>query len=219
MKPELWIDSKQVFRRRGGIEDCVVVHTMYDKCEYVSVKPQGPVFSGNATWTKFHEEFEPTEFDLKIVYEMLQRRAARQGATERAAHLLSLVNPALNLTEHEIRLGGRRDANHEGDTSMATAAKKKAAPDAAEKQPKTKAAAKPAKKAEVAADTGRRGRPGAYAVDAKIKVLVKENPKRGASAERFDMYKTCKTVGDYLQAGGSTADIRWDISKGYIEVA
>lgn len=55
----------------------------------------------------------------------------------------------------------------------------------------------------------------------KIKLLVKENPKREGSAsyDRFELYRKAKTVADFVEAGGSTADVRYDEKAGYIQVA
>lgn len=55
----------------------------------------------------------------------------------------------------------------------------------------------------------------------KIKLLTKENPKREGSAayERFELYKSNKTVADFIEAGGSTADLRHDEKAGHIELA
>jgi hypothetical protein len=52
----------------------------------------------------------------------------------------------------------------------------------------------------------------------KITLLVTENPKRGESAERFELYKKAKTVADYVAAGGRKADIAWDAAHDYIKV-
>jgi hypothetical protein len=65
------------------------------------------------------------------------------------------------------------------------------------------------------------------ATEAKvIKVLVTENPKRGASHTRFARYKTGMKVADYVErcvkAGDPSslarADIRWDVAHEYIAV-
>lgn len=60
-----------------------------------------------------------------------------------------------------------------------------------------------------------------YPEGAKLKVLVKDNPKRQGSeaAKRFDGYFGAKKVQDALQAGVTYADIAHDVARGYIEVA
>lgn len=54
-----------------------------------------------------------------------------------------------------------------------------------------------------------------------ITLLTKENPKREGtdSHKRFELYKKYKKVTSFLEAGGSTADLRHDEAKGYIKVA
>lgn len=65
---------------------------------------------------------------------------------------------------------------------------------------------------------GRRGRLPTYGDDAKIKLLVKENPKKAGAAERFALYKNGMTLGEYFAAGGKRADINWDVKMQFIEV-
>jgi hypothetical protein len=57
-----------------------------------------------------------------------------------------------------------------------------------------------------------------------IKLLVEENPKRGASAARFALYRNGITVDGYIkksvEAGNDAqtarADLRWDVSHKFI---
>ena len=58
-----------------------------------------------------------------------------------------------------------------------------------------------------------------YAMTDIVTLLVTENPKRGASAERFANYVSGQTVEQALAAGLKRADIVWDIGRGYISVA
>lgn len=51
-----------------------------------------------------------------------------------------------------------------------------------------------------------------------IRLKVDTNPKKGASAERFALYKDGMIVQNYINAGGRLADIRWDADRGYIEI-
>lgn len=55
----------------------------------------------------------------------------------------------------------------------------------------------------------------------KITQLSKVNPKReGTKAhEKFALYATHKTVQAYLNAGGNTAELKWDVARGFISVA
>lgn len=96
----------------------------------------------------------------------------------------------------------------------ATPAKKATDKPAAKKTPD-----KPAKKAAPAVeDVGTRGRKPNIDGSAKIKVLVKENPKRAAAATRFALYKNGMTVDEYIAAGGTRADVNWDVKMQFIEV-
>jgi hypothetical protein len=59
-----------------------------------------------------------------------------------------------------------------------------------------------------------------------ITLLVKENPKRGASKARFGIYRSGMSTEAYISkvisAGGSAtlakADLRWDEKRQYIEI-
>ncbi len=55
----------------------------------------------------------------------------------------------------------------------------------------------------------------------KIKILVKENPKRANSNgwKNFNLYKDDMTVGEFVEAGGTLADVRWDAAHDYIELS
>ena len=101
-------------------------------------------------------------------------------------------------------------------SSKKAPAKKAAAPKAAAKKTAKKTAA--AKKAP-ADGAGRPGRKPAFTDDAKISILSKENPKRAKAAERFNLYKEGMTVGKYIEAGGTRADVRWDAKQGFIKLS
>ncbi len=45
------------------------------------------------------------------------------------------------------------------------------------------------------------------------------NPKRGASAERFSKYRDGMTVADALKAGLETGDLNWDTTRKFISIA
>ena len=53
-----------------------------------------------------------------------------------------------------------------------------------------------------------------------IKMLVKDNPKRPGTKgfKMFSLYKSGMTVGDFLGAGGTIADVRWDEKHKFIEL-
>lgn len=80
-----------------------------------------------------------------------------------------------------------------------------------------KKSAAPTKKNAPAESTGP-GRKSAFNDSMKITVLVKENPKRAKAAERFALYKNGLTIGEYIAAGGTLADIRWDVKQSFISV-
>jgi membrane protein involved in colicin uptake len=56
--------------------------------------------------------------------------------------------------------------------------------------------------------------------NARIKILTKDNPKRGASRIRYNHYRDGMTVADYVERAGSKgmADIRWDLEHGFIQL-
>lgn len=60
----------------------------------------------------------------------------------------------------------------------------------------------------------------AAADERTLKILADENPKRPGSEsyKRFKLYNKASTVQEYLNAGGSLADIRWDVAHGFIKV-
>lgn len=57
-----------------------------------------------------------------------------------------------------------------------------------------------------------------YPATAKITVLAKENPKRGASRERFEGYTGSATVAEAMAKGVTYADLAWDVGHGLISV-
>lgn len=46
----------------------------------------------------------------------------------------------------------------------------------------------------------------------------KPNPKRGKSRDRFELYREGMTVQEYIEKGGYSADISWDVKRGFIVV-
>lgn len=105
----------------------------------------------------------------------------------------------------------------------ATAGSKKPVAKAAAKKAVAKKAEKPAKAAKPtkeASTEGRRGRAPAWPLETKIKVLVSENPKRAGSSsfDRFALYGKGTTVGAFLEAGGTSADLHWDSEHEFISI-
>lgn len=193
------------YRRKKGPEDCLVALSIYDRCEYVSVTSTGPVFAHVCNWTQFHEEFEPSNFDIAKVHAMLMRRAERQGASVRAKELLVTTDPA-RIPEGEVEMASTKKSP-KPVAKKAAAVEAKAAPAKSTK----KAAPAPVEKAGP-------GRKSAFNDGMKITVLVKENPKRAKAAERFALYKNGLTIADYVAAGGTLADVRWDVKQSFISV-
>ena len=56
--------------------------------------------------------------------------------------------------------------------------------------------------------------------EAKLTTLVEANPKRPGSKsfDRFEHYFTSKTVGEFLEKGGTYADIAFDMPRGRVQV-
>lgn len=101
---------------------------------------------------------------------------------------------------------------------MATA--KKSPKPVAKKAAPTEAKAAPAKSKKTApvAEKAGPGRKSAFNDGMKITVLVKENPKRAGAAARFALYKNGITIAEYVAAGGTLADVRWDVKQDFISV-
>jgi hypothetical protein len=51
-----------------------------------------------------------------------------------------------------------------------------------------------------------------------VRLLVKENPKQGASKKRFDIYSNGKKVETCMKEGVKKADLCWDITHKFIEL-
>jgi len=48
--------------------------------------------------------------------------------------------------------------------------------------------------------------------------VSQHNPKKGKSAERYEAYKAATTAREYVALGGSKADLKYDIQRGYVTV-
>ncbi len=111
------------------------------------------------------------------------------------------------------------------EDTMATAkkkpvpAKKATAPEKA--APAAKKAATPAAKKVAPApadESPKRGRAPSIDGSAKIKLLISGNPKRSDAHRRFAFYKNGMTVDEYIAAGGTRADVNWDVKQQLISV-
>jgi hypothetical protein len=90
-----------------------------------------------------------------------------------------------------------------------------------EAKPKSPSGAKETGKKDEAKKTPRSNFSKMWPEDAKLSLLVEENPKKEGSKarERFQHYFGSKTVGDYLAAGGTYQDIAYDLGRQFIKVA
>lgn len=57
-----------------------------------------------------------------------------------------------------------------------------------------------------------------YPPTAKLHFISAENPKRGLSNARYAAYMHAKTVKEFLDKGGTYADLAWDVGHGHIRV-
>ena len=89
--------------------------------------------------------------------------------------------------------------------------RKKARP---EKSPAKAPAAKPTKKK--ASATGEDAK--SLADRAAPIAVVQKNPKRGASGERFRNYMAATNAAEFIQLGGTRADLKYDIARGWVTV-
>jgi len=48
--------------------------------------------------------------------------------------------------------------------------------------------------------------------------VSQDNPKRGKSKERYEKYKAASTLQQYYDLGGSRADAKFDIARGYVKI-
>jgi hypothetical protein len=112
---------------------------------------------------------------------------------------------------------------HSEQSDMAKAAKKS---DTAGKAAKGKGGKATANGKEVKASAEKPGpkkgssRLGPEVGSKKIKLLVKENPRRADTrAHRiYSLYKDNMTVAAFIEAGGGMGDIRWDLERKNIEL-
>ena len=107
-----------------------------------------------------------------------------------------------------------------GDTEMVRKAATAALPSEAAPRPATAKNVRKAAEPKDEAQTGRRGAPSKYDEKAKIKVVEKEPKFRSEDrAKNFALYSTCKTVGEFLAAGGDRKLMASDVRHGRIEIS
>lgn len=143
---------------------------------------------------------------------------------EAAAHLRLMAGPAYQRADlrndpaPDIPPSTQKEDTMPSKPKKDAAAPAKSKPTAAPAKTAPVAAKKTAVKKVEAAEPGVRGRAPNILGTAKIKVLVAENPKRAAAATRFALYKNGMTVDEYIAAGGTRADVNWDVKQTFIEV-
>lgn len=84
------------------------------------------------------------------------------------------------------------------------------------------------RRAEAIPPADKKGRPngattrgsGGFAKEAKIQILVKENPKRPGSSsyDVWNLYSNGMTVGEYYEKGGKIASLKWDSEHEFIKI-
>jgi len=145
----------------------------------------------------------------------VQKFENRQTGHERFVRLLTDRFGNVELTETDLTDDGippptetQRDSDPKAQTSEPTM--EEGAEDMAGKKNGKAAKAKAPK-------TGRTRRD----ANAKITLLVKENPKRKGteSCKRYDKYKSGMTVAEALKAGITPADLSYDVKHGNIKIA
>jgi chemotaxis protein histidine kinase CheA len=143
----------------------------------------------------------PGKKPVKDLLKQAQKRAAKADPKERIERVKKIAGKSEKAAKERIERVKKIAGKSEKAAKEPTAKKEAAAPKAAKEPTAKKEAAAPK-----AADTR------------KITLLVTENPKRGKSVERYEYYRTAKTVAEYIQMGGGRADIAWDAAHNYIKV-
>ena len=107
--------------------------------------------------------------------------------------------------------GGKvyRAAPADEEAELVCQPRKKARPE------KAPAAAKPKAKKKASAT----GEDAKSLVDRAAPIaVVQKNPKRGASGERFRKYMAATNAAEFIQLGGTRADLKYDIARGWVTV-
>ena len=171
--------------------------------------------------------------DLKITetkrgYHVKDKKLIKEYASKCVKNIpQNLYGELLSNEKKEYITMNKKSTIKKAVTKKATSKKKAPAKKAAPKKtaPTKKATTKkdapketaPAKKAA----TSSKGRKSAISRTAKIKILVKGNPKReGTISHRmFELYRKNKTVGSFLENGGQWLYIHYDLKKKFISVS
>jgi hypothetical protein len=169
--------------------------------------------------------FDPVMFGGKKPAEPSEEETAEEADNNEAGDDDTDADDASDADDGETQQ--ETDVEAATETAGAKAGTKKAKKAAGAKKtaaPAKKAAAKktiakkaaPTKKANGAG----RGRKATFTPDQKIKVLVKENPRREGtkSYKMFAKYKDGMTVAEAVKAGIGMVDLRWDAKFEHISV-
>lgn len=204
------------YKTRQG-RTCIVVHSTDSRVFYVRLVE--PMTVENVGLATFQEQWELLE-SVNVAQAAVRYNNSFLSRDDRVQrHLDAIIQGTL------------------GDTIMAKAAAATLDKDVASKAakvagktahakayavPTTPAAAKAGKgEATAAAEKAPRApREGAYGADMLITKIEPGNPKREGSAsfDRFALYKTGMKVSKFLEIGGRSADIRYDVEHGLISV-
>ena len=151
--------------------------------------------------------------DVDVDGVVIRAHGAAKGREKEVQSALDAAIEAKRLAKAaEEQYNRNITAGTPGTTEEQTMAKKTAEKPAAKAAPAKKSGIEKAQ--EVAA--GKR----AEKMALKIKVLV-ENPKRPGTKgfKAFACYKNGMTVGEFVKAGGTLADVRWDSEHNFIELS
>lgn len=191
------VNELEVYLCRKTKEYCITFLVLLDRVEFVSYsRTEKRVYEQIMRWGEFHTKFEKCDLPLENAYSSLYNHQLRHGASVRAIELLTTIDPARKKEQQTMATKKTTPKN------VPTASKKKVS----------------------ATDTSdvptKRGRKPSIDMGAKIKLITKENPKREGSAShtRYELYRTSKTVQEYINAGGTLPDLKWDSEKGHIEI-
>lgn len=158
----------------------------------------------------------------------VKRFADKSTAVKRCLQMQVLVEGQEELTLPALPAGEAATEIVPEELRQDTLAQQQAAMDAVRtatqpEEESTMAAKKAARKtAPKTAKTKAGGASRGYAETSTIKILAKENPRRGEAAKRFELYKDGMTVKSYTDKIGSRAEalvhLRWDVNHGHIKI-
>lgn len=161
----------------------------------------------------------PKAVDKEALRQAEEEAAKREARRKlEAEERIKKLRERLGAADEDGSRPGTRKSIKSGGPTMATAAKKPA-PKKSTPSSLSKLAQATGTKVPSAA-TAKRAT-GGYEESGKLAWLIKENPrsKGGATYARFAKYFGAKTVGEYLQKGGTLGDLRWDVAHKFLTVS